>query len=330
MPLPDIVATCGARTQGLVTPQMLRGTPLGSTVRSRAVADKALVRVRPGVYALGHLAPLPRHVVTEHGVAPAYVAQVRAVLLSLGGSATASGRTAAALRGWGLLVEPSRTVDVAVPHGRSRVRLKGVKVTQRRSIIRERVAALEGAEGLWVTSAEQTVLDCCTQLPTLEAVVAGDSALRAGEVSLERLREAGRTLRGVREAERVRRVLTLLDPECGSVLESVLRYRLLVDGVGGFGTQHTVRARDGQVIRVDFCFTAQGLVVEADGAKWHPDPGPDRQRDNLLARCGFRVLRYTWAEIVHDHARVVREILEARDLGRADFQLPDLTVDLAA
>lgn len=330
MPLHDIVATCGARTQGLVTPGMLKGTHLGSSLRSRAVADKVLVRVRPGVYGLTDLAPLPRHVVTDLGVASAYVAQVRAVLLSLGSSATASGRTAAALRGWGLFVEPNRVVDVAVPHGRSRVGLKGVRVTQRRHISRERLTALEGTDGLWVTSAEQTVIDCCTQLPTLQAVVVGDSALRAGAVTLEGLRTRARTLRGVREAERARRILALLDPECGSVLESVLRYRLLAAEVNGYSTQRTVRARDGQAIRVDFCFEARRLVVEADGAKWHPDPGPDRLRDNMLARCGFRVLRFTWVEILHDHERVVREIVEARDAGHEDFRFPGMTIDLAA
>src|SRR4051794_19584338 len=268
MPVAEVVARCGSRTQGLVTPPMLAGPSLGSTRRSRSVADKTLVRVRPGVYACAPLAPLPRYVVTDKGVAPAYVAHVRAVLLSMGDRATASGRTAAALRGWGLLVEPSRTVDVAVVHGRSRVRLRYVRVTQRRRISRERVAVIEDTDPLWLTSSEQTVLDCCAELQTLEAVVVGDSALRAGDVTLEGLQRAAETLRGNREADRVRRVLELLDPECGSVLESVLRYRLVAGGLVGFTTQYRVPASAESAVRVDFCFVGCRLVIEADGAKW--------------------------------------------------------------
>ena len=330
MSVQEIVGRCGSRTQGLVTPQMLKGTSLGSTLRTRAVADEVLFRERPGVYACTKLAPLPRHVVSDRGVAPAYVAQVRAVLLSMGARATAAGRTAAALRGWGLLVEPSRTVDVAVPHGRSRARLRHVRITQRRGILREHVVVLDGTDALWITSPEQTVLDCCLELPMVEAVVVGDSALRAGAVTLERLQRLARAQRGVRDAGKVRRVLALLDPESGSVLESVLRYRLVAAGVTGFDTQHHIGGPTGPTVRVDFCFLACRLVIEADGAKWHPDPAPDRQRDNLLARRGFRVLRYTWAEIVHDHARVVSEICEAAGIGPEDFQLPVETVDLAA
>ena len=38
---------------------------------------------------------------------------------------------------------------------------------------------------------------------------------------------------------------------------------------------------------------------------------PAGVRDNLLARQGWRVLRYTWAEVVHEPERVVAEIREA-------------------
>ena len=321
MPVSEVIVDCGLRTQGQVTARMLAGTPLGSTQRSRAVADQVLFRLRRGVYGLAPLPPLPRYVVTDKGVAAAYVAHVRAVLLSLGKSATAAGRTAAALRGWGMLVEPSRTIDVAVPHGRSRARLKNVRITQRRALAREQVSVMEGTDALWITTAEQTVIECCVELPELEAIVIGDSALRSGQVTLEQLQRAARAMPGIREAARVRRVLALLDPAAGSVLESVLRYRLLIDGVIGFTTQLTVRPRGRAALRVDFCFEAERLVVEADGAKWHPEPGPDRQRDNQLARMGYRVLRYTWAEIVHEPERVVREIREA--LGHKDFQFAE-------
>ena len=74
------------------------------------------------MYGTGPLAAWPLFSVTSEGVAPDLVQHVRAALLSLGDSATAAGRTAACLRGWGLLVEPRGAVDVVVPQHVSHLR----------------------------------------------------------------------------------------------------------------------------------------------------------------------------------------------------------------
>ncbi|MEO6204569.1 MAG: type IV toxin-antitoxin system AbiEi family antitoxin domain-containing protein [Mycobacteriales bacterium] len=319
-----------ARSQGLLTSAQLRRAGIGRATLSRAVARGDVLRLRRDVYAVTSLDPLPRFVVTDTGPARAYVRQVRAVLLSLGPSATACARTAAALAGWGMLVEPSRSVDVAVPHGRGRTRARGVTVHQRRRQRRNLWVALPGTDPLWMTTPAQTVFDCCLALPLLEAVVICDSALRAGAVTLAALWEAARRQPGLPHAARVRRVLALADPEAGSVLESVLRVRLRLAGLGGFTTQLTVAVGAGRTHRVDFCFEAAGLVVEVDGAKWHPEPGPDRLRDNALAAVGYRVLRYTWAEVVHDGPRVIAEIAAALQAGTRCIQLVSPVVRMAA
>ncbi len=74
----------------------------------------------------------------------------------------------------------------------------------------------------------------------------------------------------------------------------------------------------GQQLRVDFCFRAARLVVEVDGARWHPDPRRDRQRDNALTALGWRVLRYAWADVVHEPERVLAEIRAALAAGGPD------------
>jgi very-short-patch-repair endonuclease len=181
---------------------------------------------------------------------------------------------------------------------------------------------IEGTDGVWVTDPVQTVVDCCVALPLIEAVVICDSALRAGSLTLADLRHAARRQPGVRAAGKVRRVLSLADPEAGSVLESVLRCRLMLSGLTGFQTQLVLKGRSGQhVRRVDFCFRSARLVVEVDGAKWHQDPVRDRQIDNALACLGFRVLRYAWADVVHDHDRVIAEIRAALTPGTENFHL---------
>ena len=297
---------CGEARQGLVTTAVLRADGITRSRLSRAVARGEVARVRPGVYAADRLGDWPVFLVTHEGVAAEFVQRVRAVLMSLGPGAAAGGRTAACLRGWGLLAEPLRTIDVVVSKDRGRVRLAGVRAVRRRAPSLDLVVPLHRCEGLVVTSAVTTVVDCCTSLPLLDAVVICESALRSGQVALADLQQAATRLRGRRRAGRLRRALELCDPESGSVLESVLRVRLVEDGLVGWSTQVVLRDADGRYIRrVDFCFDRHRLVVETDGARWHTDSARDRAGDNRVAAAGWRVLRFSWAEVVHDPSAVL-------------------------
>ena len=306
------VLWAAADRQGVLSRQELRCAGVSDAGLARALAAGRVVRVRRRVYAPAPLPALPRHLVTDRGVDPDVVPVVRAVLLELGPGAAAAGRTAAALRGWGLLHEPRRTVEVVVPHGHDCSPL-GVRARQARHVRAEDLVPLRGLAALPVTTAAQTVLDCALTLPRLDATVVADSALRAGDVAVDELREAVARLPGRREAARARRVVEGCDPECGSVLESVQRVRMVLAGLDGFATQVVVRAAP--VVRVDFCFRAERLVVEVDGARWHPDPSQDRQRDNVLAALGWRVLRFTWNEVVRDSTRVLATVRAALDAG---------------
>ncbi len=314
-------AELSRRNQGLVVRGDLLRAGISGGMLARALADRRLLRVRRQVYALAPLPPLPRFVVTDTGVSHGYAAHVRAILLSLGPAAAACGRTAAALRGWGMLVEPGRTVEVAVPHGRSGVELPLVRAVQRRRLAGELYVVLPGTAALRITDACQTALDCALSRPQLEAVVLIDSALRSGQVSIEELQRAAERLPGVREASRCRRALELCAPASGSVLESVLRVLMLRSGISGVESQVVIRNGPGQHLRVDFCFRTAGLIVEVDGQRWHPDPHRDRHRDNVLASLGWRVLRYTWSEVMHEQDRVLAEIRTALECGRPGFQL---------
>lgn len=321
----DVIAavhTCGLRSQGQATARRLRQAGLPPGPLARAVQGGAVIRLHRRVYALAPLPPRPRFIVTDAGTSAEYVAHVRAALLSLGRGAAARGRTAAVLYGWALLVEPARSIDVAVPHGSRRAQLAGVVITECRALQVKQVCVLTNTEALSVTAPEQTVLDCARSLALVEAVVLCDSALRAGDVQLSDLRAAARSLPGRRDAARVRRVVDLCDPESGSVLESVLRVRMVLAGIVGFATQQQLRDSAGRhVLRADFVFEGARLVVEVDGQKWHRDVERDRRRDNQLAVLGWRVLRFRWAEVVHHPASVLQDIREAAGLGTDDCQL---------
>lgn len=308
MDIAVVMEELGRRSQGLVTTKQLTAAGVSRPSISRLVRGGVLVRVRRRVYSLAPLPPRPQHLVTHRGVAPEYVAHVRAELLSLGPGAAASRRTAAALRGWGLLVEPAE-IEVARLHG-SDLRRKGLRVTQHRSDARTRVRVVPDSARLTLTSRVQTVVECAATLPLLQAVVVCDSALRSGEVTLEGLQRAmDRRLHGRSGAQQARQVLALCDPLSGSVLESVLRVRLVLAGITGFRTQAVLRAAP--PLRVDFCFDAARLVVEVDGARWHSDTTRDQARDNALAVLGWRVLRFTWSEVVHEPEQVLADIRAA-------------------
>ena len=316
MDVGEVLRREAGRGQGLMSARQLQAAGVSSWALTRAVQDGSVVRVGRAVYALADLPPWPAYVVTDAGPAPDHVVQVRAVLLSLGSAATATGRTAAALRGWGLLVEPTRTVELALPHAHGHTTPRRVQVKRRRRLARERLRPVRGADGLWVTSAEQTVVDLALERSLLEAVVACDSALRARDVTLEALRAHVGRMRGKRDAHRLQQVLDLADPESGSVLETVMRVRMVQDGIAGFTSQRVIRDEStGQVLRVDFCFERERLVVEVDGARWHPERARDQRRDNLLTSLGWRVLRFTWAQVVHEPAAVLRLVRAA--LGQA-------------
>lgn len=313
MSVAEVLQSLAARRQGLASTRQLLHAGVTRSRLSRAVERGEVVRIRPRVYGLAPLPALPRHLVTDGCVSPEYLAHVRAALLSLGPDAVAAGRTAAVLFGWPLLVEPTRAVEVAVPHGRSHVTASGVLVRRHRQLALWERTVVADIDPIRMTSPMQTIADCARTRPLVEAVVLAESALRLRHVELDQLRsELPRVDAGARAA-RVRRVASLVRADSGSVPESVLSLRMIRAGLD-FRTQHVILGRHGRyVLRADFCFPEARLVVEVDGARWHADGVKDQRTDNALAEEGWRVLRFSGVEVLRDASRVVDQIRTACD-----------------
>lgn len=307
---------CPRRRQYLAARTDLEDAGLGSQAIHDALRAGHLVRVRRRVYAPGPLPTRARHLVSGGSPDPGYLAHVRAVLMSLGETAMAGGRTAAVLWGFDMLIEPKH-LEVVTPESRrsSRSGVSGVLVIRRRGATALHVEVL-GLEPVRMLSAVATVIDCALSRPLLEAVVIADSALRTHRIDVAELRcEIARYAHHPR-GPRLRRVLDLVDPASGSVLESVLRVLLLQHGLVPESQVVLTDAAGRFIGRVDFLLRAQRLVIECDGRRWH-DPedarARDRVRDNELERAAWRLVRVTWAEIVHHPERVmalVRDCLE--------------------
>lgn len=206
------------------------------------------------------------------------------------------------------LVQPSPLRHVTVARRRSRLTRPGTKV--HRSDVDRTVLV----DGIPVTPGVRTVLDLCRALPQEEAVAAADSALRKRRVSLPQLVDAAAQLPPALGRPEVRAVVARLDPLSGSVLESLCRLVLEDAGLRPFETQHVVRVGRRRIARVDFAWPEHRLVVEVDGFAFHADRASyrnDRRRTNELVLAGWRVLRFSWEDVVGAPEAVVDQVRRA-------------------
>lgn len=157
-----------------------------------------------------------------------------------------------------------------------------------------------------VLTALVAVLRC---LPTVDAVVVLDSALRQGQA---RVSSINSRLRGPGSVE-ARRRLGLADARSGSVLETLLRLALRQAGlpvecqvfVPGVG-------------RVDF-LVGGWLVIEVDGFEFHANREQyrnDRRRGNSLVSGGYRVLRFSYEDVMFRMTEVVAQVVGLYAAGR--------------
>lgn len=233
---------------------------------------------------------------------------LRAAVIGLDGCA--SGVSAALV--WGIeLVEAPVEHDVTVARNRGGAGWRGTRVHRRDLAGGERTVV----DGLRVTSELRTVLDLCRALPLAEAVAAADSALRKGLVTVDELIAAAVALPAGRGRPAVVRAVRLVDPDSGSVLESLCRVLLVLAGFVPPETQYVVRSADGRLVgRVDFAWPELKLVVETDGFAFHSDREryrSDRRRGNALVLAGWRVLRFSWEDVRLEPERVIEEVRAA-------------------
>ena len=183
---------------------------------------------------------------------------------------------------------------LTVPRNRkvSRADRHGVSITYRDLTAREREDGITGPV--------RTVLDCALKLPLDQALAVADSALRSGDVDANELVEAARVMRGTGSA-RARRVAAVADRRAANPFESALRAIAL--GVPGLRlTPQLVIADAGLFATVDLGDAAARVVLEAEGFEFHGTRAGlerDCRRYTELVMHGWRVLRYTWDDVVH-------------------------------
>ena len=292
------LAGLAAGQYGVVSLGQLVAIGFSPRAVSRRVQSGRLHRLHRGVYAAGHPC------LTLHG-------RWLAATLAGGEGVVLSHRSAAHLR---KLIDRSGAVEMTSSR----------KLSPRRGV----VCRLSGS----LAQADRAVVDAipCASVPltllglaaTAPATLPGALARaeRRGRLDLSAIAEMlGRRPR-TPGSPALRRALRAYRVEWEWTRGELERRAPALFGAAGMPRPdvNTWIAVAGDGCEVDFSWPSLRLAIEADGWETHGDRRAfeeDRRRDAALVAAGWRVLRFTWRQVVHEPEAVVailRQLTEAR------------------
>ena len=285
----QVVVSIARRQHGAITtPQLTAAGLTGDGIRHR-VKKAWLRRIHRGVYLVGPLeTPLTR---------------AMAAVLAYGDGALLSHCPAAVL--WVLRPSPANTLHVTVA---------GREVRSRDGIEAHSVRHLHPHDatrhdGIPVTSPARTLLDLATELSPRDLARAADEARVHHLVTDDSLNEQfqrypnHRGTAALSKAIQTGPQLTRSEAE-RRLLELIRNARL---------PEPRTNARVGRH-EVDFLWPEHDLVVEVDGYAFHSTRAAferDRRRDAELQAAGYRVIRFTWRQLVNEHEAVIATLAAA-------------------
>lgn len=170
--------------------------------------------------------------------------------------------------------------------------------------------------GLSATSLQRTLRDICVQTSGVESLVLVDMSLRlalADRAQLSRYADESIALPGSR---RLRLLVELAEP-AESPMESRLRWLLHRDDMPKPQVQTELRDGEGRFLgRADLYYPGARLVVEFDGANHRERLVSDDRRQNLLVSAGYKLLRFTSADLRERPTALVAQVRAALDSER--------------
>jgi hypothetical protein len=226
-----------------------------------------------------------------------------AVARRLPAGAAFSGRTGAWL--YGLDVAPCDPIEVTIPDPSGGGRRAGASV---------RRASLDRGEIVWrrglpTTSALRTVVDLGGRDPVTEGVVSTDLFLHAGLVSIAEVRSYVAAHPGAKGIARLRRAVDLAEPKAESAMETRRRMLLLLARLPRPEVQVSIHDDEGRFLgRPDLLYRLQRLAIEYDGGNHRDRLVEDNRRQNGLVGAGYRLLRFTAADVYGTPEMVVMQV----------------------
>jgi very-short-patch-repair endonuclease len=283
---PDLIALI-ARQDGLITTVQAVQHGLDESVLRRRARDQAWSRVAPRVYlAAGHR-------LTAR-------ARIRAAGLWGGEHSTICGPAAAWWQGM-LATAPTETA-VTVPRRLGLRGYPGVRIRRRDLADLDRVHL----DGIWCAAAPLAVLETAIALSDGSAFL--DRALQM-HVRFDQLYQAYCRNVGAYGATRIGALLTAAADRADSAAE-----RRLIAVLRGAGLTGWERAVSFERWTIDLAFPEAKLAIEVDGWAYHSDVErfrADRSKGNALVRAGWKLLRFTWHDLINRPRYVVAEIRAA-------------------
>ena len=184
-----------------------------------------------------------------------------------------------------------------------------------------------GLNGVQVTSATRTALDCATIMDTEHSLTVVNDLLYRKLTSVEELAEGQKFMTRWPGSLRHVLVLQLADGRCGgSVGEGRTLYLIFRQGLPKPETQYPIEDPAGNVVAiVDFAWPEYGVFLEFDGRIKYQEllrvgESPtdvvlrEKKRQDLIERLtGWRCIRITWADLYQPErtAALIRQELFA-------------------
>ena len=164
-----------------------------------------------------------------------------------------------------------------------------------------------------ITEHVRTLLDvaCTSPLPIALPII--DAAAHIEPRLLDQLIAEAHRCGGQRGIARAHRAIRLASPLAESPLETLLRLLIVLAGLPAPDVQVPVQAGR-KTYFADLGYREQKLVLEADGRDHHSERkkvAADMVRHNDMVGAGWRVLRFTWAQVMYQPEVVIAAIRQA-------------------
>lgn len=297
----DVAQSCAGRTAGIILRSALLAEGLQPPDIRRLLSSGVVRRIDVGVYALAESLTFFQDV---------YRCRVLGYLQTRreGSPGVLTGLSALVLRGMPVW---ARIGDVCVgrdhAHGPKAGRVKNLGHIPSS----QTAAATYGPVGPYeAATTARSVCDAARCDPLVNAVAAGDAALRNGLTTSDAIADALASMRGMKNIAQARFAATLLDGAAESPGESASRWSLHRLGVPAPQLQREVYDDSGLVGRVDFLWEEFGIVGEYDGkfkyGRSNPSERPpedvlfeEKRREDRLRAAGYIVVRWTTEDLLH-------------------------------
>jgi very-short-patch-repair endonuclease len=212
-----------------------------------------------------------------------------------------------AARVFGLRVPPDPEAHVIVGPERHIV-VPGLRT--HRVVVRD--DELDVYQGLPITGLLRTAVDCLLWLPAEAGRELAADAFQRRIFNPDDLRDALRAQAQRHGLARAWQVVNDVSGNAHSEGEVRLHKLLRRASIGGWKANVHLHDDAGLIGIVDLLFEEWKLVVEFDGRAFHADASSfqrDRSRQNRLIAAGYRILRFTWDDVVQRPDLVVAQIL---------------------